>query len=112
MPNVATDLKSALQGKCPDCGSELLYGPEAGMSVNVRCANKQCEHGFNITPALNMVERLSVAPDGTPLNDREERERRDLEYRKLYPPLHALTEPEYIDILRRLSELERLSGRV
>ena len=34
------------QGKCPDCGGQLLKGPRGGAAINVMC--EKCRHEFNI----------------------------------------------------------------
>lgn len=45
--------------KCTYCGGTKFFGgPEGGMSQNVLCANDQCRHWFNWTPALNLLEDL------------------------------------------------------
>jgi hypothetical protein len=45
--------------KCTYCGgTEFFKGPEGGMSVNVLCANPDCRHWFNHTPALGLFEDL------------------------------------------------------
>ena len=42
---------SIMNGRCPDCGSgEGFYrGPQGCASINIFCANPQCETGFNYT---------------------------------------------------------------
>lgn len=42
---------------CPDCGGNLFKGPEAGLSINVKCEN--CEAEFNVLQGLGKVERIS-----------------------------------------------------
>jgi len=34
------------------CGCEFLEGPHGGMSVNIKCANPDCDAQFNITPGV------------------------------------------------------------
>lgn len=49
----------AEQNRCPDCGGEGFYaGPEGGMSINVHCANRACRSAFNVTPLLQIAERI------------------------------------------------------
>lgn len=36
-------------GRCPFCGkSEFYEGPQGGLSMNIMCANSECEAKFNI----------------------------------------------------------------
>jgi transcription elongation factor Elf1 len=46
------------EGKCPDCGAKnrFLKGPEAGMSINIKCGN--CGSKFNICPEARFIERI------------------------------------------------------
>lgn len=46
-------------GTCPDCLSPLYEGPCGGMSMNVKCSSDRCGSRFNITPSLDIAERLS-----------------------------------------------------
>ena len=45
----ANEEKLLKQSICPDClGMEFLEGPCGGNSVNVMCANEECQARFNI----------------------------------------------------------------
>ena len=46
------------QGKCPDCGSQLLEGPRAGLVLDVKCGNPECAHRFWVPPLPFQIERL------------------------------------------------------
>ena len=48
------------EGKCPDCGAKehFLKGPEAGMSINIKCANPECGSEFNVCPEARFIERI------------------------------------------------------
>lgn len=38
------------RGECPFCGGREFYeGPQGGMSINIFCANPDCEAGFNVS---------------------------------------------------------------
>lgn len=44
---------------CPDCGHQgFIEGPSGGLSTNIFCANKECGHGFNVTPVIGIAERI------------------------------------------------------
>lgn len=45
---------------CPDCGAQLLKGPEGGLSVNVACSDEACGSRFNYMGPFG-VERISDA---------------------------------------------------
>jgi hypothetical protein len=53
--------------KCTYCGGTEFYeGPSGGMSNNILCANKECRHWFNYTPALGLMDdlkRVEPTPD-------------------------------------------------
>ena len=46
--------------KCPNCGSDkgFFEGPRGGISMNIKCANPPCGAKFNVTPALEIAERI------------------------------------------------------
>lgn len=51
---------------CPDCGSDLLIGPQGGMSVNFKCDGEDCGSKFNFMGPFG-VERISnAAPNKRP----------------------------------------------
>lgn len=42
--------------KCPDCKKgNLLKGPTAGASMNVKCSNKDCDTELNLAFAGNSI---------------------------------------------------------
>lgn len=44
---------------CPDCGHRGFYeGPSGGMSTNIFCMNPKCRSGFNVTPVVEIAERI------------------------------------------------------
>ena len=44
---------------CPDCGCrDFDQGPEAGLSVNIRCSNQTCHSEYNIAPMMGWAERI------------------------------------------------------
>lgn len=47
-------------GRCPDCRSELVDGPDGGLSKNFHCSSLSCGSTFNDT-AFFGVERISDA---------------------------------------------------
>lgn len=57
---------------CPTCLNEGMYGgPEGGMSQNIHCMNVACRAAFNITPVIEIAERIGRRgfdwyPDGPP----------------------------------------------
>lgn len=41
---------------CPDCAvGELLMGPRGGASINMKCANGECRHEFNLAEHLGQI---------------------------------------------------------
>lgn len=49
---------------CPDCeAGDLCIGPSGGACVNLKCDNKLCGSGFNVTEAspLSYAERITDA---------------------------------------------------
>lgn len=46
---------------CADCSAPLQAGPEGGMSVNMRCSNKECRSKFNVTPFIRIADRIGKA---------------------------------------------------
>jgi tRNA(Ile2) C34 agmatinyltransferase TiaS len=43
---------------CPDCGGRMRSGPQAGLSVNLKC--ESCEEMWNYTyPPFDCIERIS-----------------------------------------------------
>jgi hypothetical protein len=57
------EINTIFAGKCPQCGQrEGFYeGGSGGMSLNIFCANKKCEAGFNLMgpdPAINLGGQL------------------------------------------------------
>jgi hypothetical protein len=52
--------KTIATDHCPDCGSGegFFKGPRGGISMNIKCANPSCGSKFNVTPALEIADRI------------------------------------------------------
>jgi hypothetical protein len=51
------------KGECPDCGGQLMLGPQGGACINVAC--QECFQEFNVLDAGDtrvLIERLGLLP--------------------------------------------------
>lgn len=54
-------------GRCPDCGDDLMPGPRGGAAQNFYCSNRDtCRQGYNLTfvdGKLAFAERIGEVDD-------------------------------------------------